>query len=229
MYPLVGPRPGTLFVAALTLALLFTAGVEGVRADAPPRPGDEPPPSPWHFDLDVGYGKSAVDFVVPASYAGLCEPVVAPSPDVPPDALPMPPAGCTLPKRELGLLRTTLGLGHGGFTFEGSVHTDARFLGADGETAPYLTWSAGVRLDTSWDGLFALSFRFAYVRRETRGLEGEGGRASIGTLIRLAPWLVIYGEAAVDLMTVPAPLRDAGVLFSYTSWFGGGLRFEFGH
>jgi hypothetical protein len=221
----VGHRHGTLFA----LALVLLQATATARADAPPRPGTEPPPSPWHFDLDVGYGKSAVDFVVPATYAGLCEPIMAPSPGVPPDALPMPPEGCTLPKQELSLLRTTLGLGHGGFTFEGSVHTDARFLGAEGTTAPYLTWSAGVRLDTSWDGLFALSFRFAYVRRETRGLEGEGGRASIGTLIRLAPWLVIYGEAAVDLMTVPAPLRDAGVLFSYTTWFGGGLRFEFGH
>jgi len=228
MCPLVELRHGTLF--ALALVLLQAAAT--ARADAPPRPGQEPPPSPWHFDLDVGYGKSAIDFVVPASFAGLCEPVTETPgvpPEVPPKALPMPPAGCTLPKQELSLLRTTLGLGHGGFTFEGSVHTDSRFLGAEGTTAPYLAWSAGVRLDTSWEGLFALSFRFAYVRRETRGLEGEGGRTSIGTLIRLAPWLVIYGEAAVDLMTVPAALRDAGVLFSYTSWFGGGLRFELGH
>ena len=211
------------------LALVLALGVRPARADAPQRDEDDES-SPWHVDVDVGYGRSKVRFVVPASFAGACEPVTTP-PEVPPEALPAPPTGCTLPETTVDLLRGTLGVGHGGFTFEGSVQLDRRALAGEsgGPIGPYLAWSAGVRLETSWTGLFALSFRFAYVRRETRGLEGDGGRASIGTLIRLTPWLVVYGEAAIDLTGVPGWMEDGGVLLAYTTWFGGGLRFEFGH
>ena len=54
-------------------------------------------------------------------------------------------------------------------------------------------------------------------------------RAGMGLIVRLVPWLVLYGEASIDLTTVPAWMSDGGALVSYTSRYGGGLRFEFGH
>jgi len=187
-------------------------------------------PSPWHFDVDVSYGRSEVRFVVPASYAGACDAVTAAPAGTPPEALPSPPAACALPKTSVDVMRGTLGIGHGGLTLEASLVIDRSvFDGNASGSEPYLAWSAGVRLDSSWTSAFALSFRFAYVRRESTGIAGEGGRAGIGLLLRPAPWLVLYAEAAIDATTVPAWMNDGGALFSYTSWLGGGLRFELGH
>ncbi len=191
---------------------------------------DDDSPSPWHFDVDLGYGRSEVRFAVPASYAGACDAVTVLPPDTPPELVPTPPVACALPNTTVDVMRGTLGVGNGGFTFEASLVVDRSVFDGSGSTSePYLAWSGGVRLDTSWTGVFAFQFRFAYVRRESTGIAGEGGRAGMGLIVRLVPWLVLYGEASIDLTTVPAWMSDGGALFSYTSWYGGGLRFEFGH
>jgi hypothetical protein len=226
----MGSLRDTFGALSLVLAAGLALTVSAARADDVRAEADDDTPSPWHFDLDVGYGRSEVRFVVPASYAGACDAVTALPPDTPPELIPAPPAACALPNATVDVMRGSIGLGHGGFTLEASLVLDRSvFDGSKSTAEPYLAWSAGVRLDTSWTSIFALTFRFAYVRRESTGLAGEGGRAGVGLIVRLAPWLVLYGEASIDATTVPSWMSDGGALLSYTSWLGGGTRFEFGH
>jgi hypothetical protein len=211
---------------AVVLAAGLVLAVSTARADE-----DDDSPSPWHLDVDVGYGRSEVQFVVPASYAGACDAVTAVPAGTPPESIPAAPAACAIPSTSIDLVRTTIGVGHGGFTLEASMMFDRSALddSRSGLGEPYLAWSAGVRLDSSSTSFFALTFRFAYVRRETTGIAGEGGRASIGILLRLMPSIIVYGEASIDATTVPSWMSDGGALFSYTSWLAGGVRFELGH
>ena len=215
-----------------TIALLCAAGLvlaaSTARADDD---DDDDSPSPWHVDVDLSYGPSDVRFVVPASYAGVCDAVTAVPAGTPPEAVPAAPAACGLPETTVDVARGTVGVGHGGVTVEASLVLDRSVFDASvgGASEPYLAWSAGVRFDSSWTSVLALSFRFAYVRRESTGLAGEGGRAGVGIVLRMIPWLVLYGEASIDATTVPSWMNDGGALFSYTTWLGGGMRFEFGH
>lgn len=181
-----------------TLLALGLALPSAVRA--------EDAPSPWHVDLDVSYGRDEVGFVG------------APIPDSVCGGTPCAPEG-TIARS----LRIGVGLGHAGFTLEGSL--SGRIGSADGGHA---VLSAGIRADTGWDAPVSLFFRFAYVRR-VAGLEGEGGRTGMGLAVRPLVGLALYGEVSADVTSVPHAMNEIGTFLSWSTFVGGGARLSFGH
>ena len=191
--------PGSVLLMMSVAAL----DPSGARAD------DDEDLSPWRLELDAAYGVSGVRFfTVGAVVSDLC-----------------PPDACTMPVSPEGfdahVARATAGIGFGVITLEASVAAPV-----SGTAVAYIPWSAGLRLDTSWTDLIAVFFRFAYVGR-WGDLEGEGGRAAIGLLLRPIQAIVLYGEASADVTSVPGELRAQGALFSYATFLGGGARFAF--
>lgn len=188
------------------------------QSPAPARVLEDEAPSPFHVDFDLGYSETRTRFFV-ASDAVDCpeglESVCAEFVDDPPEV-------------DAQTLRGTIGVGFGILTLEGSAMLPVQ-QHVQGEGAHIgSVLSAGLRIDTGWQSIIALSFRFAYVHR-TGDYEGEGGRAGIGLLVRPTQMLSIYGEASVDATTVPETMSDRGAIFSYATMFGGGLRLAFGH
>jgi hypothetical protein len=155
----------------------------------------------------VAYAQHEVAFVSATDFVPLC---AEPPCDVADFAAP--------------LFRGAIAVAHAGFALEASLGVP---LGLP-DDRPLVVWSAGVRIDTGWDAFLSLMFRFAYVRR-WGDLEGEGGRAGIGIQIRPVQAIAGYAEASIDATTVPTVMNDAGTLFSYSTFLGGGLRLSFGH
>lgn len=175
-------------------------------------------PSPFHVDFDLGYSETRTRFFVasdavdcPEGLETVCDEYVEDPPAV-----------------NAQTLRGTVGVGFGILTLEGSAMLPVQ-QHVQGEGAHIgSVLSAGVRIDTGWQSIVALSFRFAYVHR-TGDYEGEGARAGVGLLVRPTQMLSIYGEASVDATTVPASMSERGAIFSYATMLGGGLRLAFGH
>ena len=82
-------------------------------------------------------------------------------------------------------------------------------------------WTVGVRLDTAYRSAISLGFRLAYVRR-TGPLAGSGGRGGAVLNIRFIRQLALYVEGGADVLDVP---QNDDAIFSYSAYFGAGLRF----
>jgi hypothetical protein len=162
-------------------------------------------PKTFHADIDVGYGVSTVRFVSPADVV----PALCPA-DEPCDALDF----------DSHLLHGMLSIGLGGFSIEGGLE-----LPIAGNT-DYHAWTLGVRVDTATDAWVSIQVRIAFLQREGP-IEGMGARGSAGLVVRPFEWGALYGEAAADVTSVPQAMSDAGTLFAYSYYFGGGLRFSF--
>lgn len=156
----------------------------------------------WHLDIDATYLRGSVKYMT----------------------VPVPNLQClNMDCRIAGVdrmdvARTSFGLGYGTLTLEGAIAFPVR------EPAPYRAMSAGFRLQTSADAVIALAFRFAYIRSTVRGIDGEGGRAGIGFVIRFSGAAQVFAEASIEVSTVPASLHETGTIFSYTPLVGAGLR-----
>ena len=156
----------------------------------------------WHADVDMSYMRGSLRFVNVPAYSVQC--------------LEM---DCrVLGVDRIDVARATLGLGYGVLTFEGAV----AFAAKGG--MPYRSFTAGLRLQTSADAPIALAFRFAYVRSCLLGLEGQGGRAAVGLVLRFHHAFQLYAEASIEATTVPAVLQKTGTLMSYTPLVGLGVR-----
>jgi hypothetical protein len=166
---------------------------------------EEDGPKTFHADVDVGYGVSTVRFVSPA--------------DVVPALCPTDEA-CDALDFDAHLLRGLLSIGLGGFSIEGGLE-----LPIAGNT-DFHAWTIGVRVDTATDAWVSIQVRIAYLRREGP-LEGMGARGSAGLVVRPFEWGMLYGEASADVTSVPQAMAEAGTLFAYSYYFGGGLRFSF--
>ncbi len=170
-----------------------------------PEAGDEV--QPWHFDLDAAVGTTTVRFVNQFDIANMC-----------PTADP-----CAIPNIAQAAFRGTAGIGYKGFTLEG-----AYTLGLEGAPTPtYRVLNVGVRFDTSWDGLFSLFFRFSMVHRMGE-VGGEGAHAGVGILARPHQMLAFYGEISADITTGVAFNEGQQPIFSYATFFVGGIRFSLG-
>jgi hypothetical protein len=168
---------------------------------------EESDPRPLRIDLDFAMGESTVRFVTGQEFAGVCQ----------------PDQFCSPPPMEYLTLRGTAALAWKGVAFEGGIAMGL----LQGEQPKYFVWRAGVRLETGWKSLFSLMFRIQWVYRAGY-LEGMGGSASTGIVIRPTEWLALYGEAAIDMLSVPKWASNVGAIFSYTPIFTGGMRFQFG-
>jgi hypothetical protein len=162
-------------------------------------------PKTFHLDADASLGLVSVRFVSPADVI----PALCPT-DEPCDALDF----------DSMVLRGFVGIGLGGFTLEAGLE-----LPLDSDKSFY-AWTAGVRVDTSTESWVSIQVRIAYVSREG-DLSGMGARGSAGLVVRPFSWGQIYGEASADVTSVPQSMNEAGTLFSYSYFFGGGLRFSF--
>lgn len=156
----------------------------------------------WHLDVDATYLRGSVHYLT----------VPAPNPQ----CVVM---DCRVEGVDrMDVARATLGIGYGTLTLEGAVAFPAR------EPAPYRALSAGIRLQTSADAVIALALRFAYVWSEVRGIDGQGGRAAAGFVMRFHAGFQLYGEASIEASSVPRSLRETGTLLSYTPLVGAGWR-----
>ncbi len=156
----------------------------------------------WHLDVDATYLRGSVHYLT----------VPAPNPQ----CLVM---DCRIAGVDrMDVARATFGIGYGTLTLEGTLAIPVR------ERAPYRALSAGIRLQTSADAVIALAFRFAYVRSEVRGLEGQGGRAALGFVMRFHAGFQLYAEASIEASSVPRSLHETGTLLSYTPLVGAGWR-----
>ncbi len=151
-----------------------------------------------HIGLDAQWSRQQIRFISPGDFVD-CE-------------------GCAgLQDVQADMLRGTLSFGLGGIALEGSI--------AQTYQGPHRlgTWSAGVRLDTSYDAVVSAAFRFHYLRR-WGDLEGNGGRAAFLLQVRPIRAIVLYAEVGADVTNVPGFTET---LLSYTITYAGGLRFVF--
>ncbi|MEM7610040.1 MAG: hypothetical protein AAF411_32230, partial [Myxococcota bacterium] len=142
--------------------------------EAPP---EESPPSPFHVDIDAGWQRLSIRYVVPL-------------------ALAVPDCECGLQPLRVDLMRLSGSIGWGGISLEGSVAKPLR------SSLSLFVWTAGIRLDTSYRAPLSLGIRIAYLRR--RGdAEATGGRASAALQLRPTRKLVLYAEAGAEGTNVP--------------------------
>lgn len=187
-----------LVAGALLALLVWLAPAE--RAAAEPR--EEP--SPWHLALDATVGRTRTGFV------GLAT-LVPDSPGV--DVAPPP----RHQERDVVRLLAALGLAELALEVGATLSLGQR---------PYVAWSAGVRIETSWRAPLAVAFRFAFVER-AGDAPGRGGRAGIALAIRPFLPVSLYAEATADVTNAPAQLRDEGTLVAYALSATGGIRLSF--
>lgn len=164
---------------------------------ATPAFADEEKPERFHLGVDLSWHSADVRFVTPAAIALDC--------------------GCGMQAFRSQLVRGTVSIGWAGLALEAS------FARSPGAPIDFHSWTAGVRLDTSYAAPFSLAFRFAYLRR-VGGLEGEGGRASVALQVRIVREFVLYAEGGGELVDVP---EDSDTLLSYSFFYGGGVRVVF--
>lgn len=195
------------FVCLALATIVAAPGVTKAQEEAAEDTGG--PLSEIHVDLDFAIADSGVKFVGPETVVpALCEGL----------------SRCDNYDFDATMLRGTLGVGLTGLTLEGSI--DYPISGSDLSNR-YLVWSVGVRIDTSDDSWLSLHFRFHYVNRWGE-LTGSGGRAGIGLVLRPFKWVGAYAEASADVTSVPTEMNDAGTLFSYSTFLGGGIRVYLG-
>jgi hypothetical protein len=134
----------------------------------------------------------------------------------------IPGAPCALTGVSGLAVRGAAAVGIAGAMLEGTVTAPLA------EGAPtLLTFSGGVRFDTSRDAIFSFQFRLAYVYR-WGVFEGMGGRAGIGIVLRPVWWLAGYAEASAEVTSVPVEMNEAGAILAHTTYLGGGVRVSFG-
>lgn len=196
--------------AILTLLLGLSAS-SVVHAQYEIEPVEETPEDelqPWHFDLDAAIGSTTVHFITATDIAHMC----------PPELMP-----CGVPNIAEAAFRGTGGIGYKGFTMEG-----AYTIGLQGPPTPsYRVLNIGVRFDTSWSGLFSIFFRFSVAHRMGE-VGGDGAHAGIGILARPHQMLAFYGEISADITSGVAFNEGQKPLFTYATFFVGGIRFSLG-
>lgn len=164
---------------------------------AAPALADEEKPARFHLGVDLSLHRADVRFVTPAEIALGC--------------------GCGVQAFRSQLVRGTVSIGWAGLALEAS------FARSPGAPLDFHSWTAGVRLDTSYAAPFSLAFRLAYLRR-VGDLVGEGGRASVALQVRIVREFVLYVEGGGEVVDVPS---DANTLLSYSFFYGGGVRVVF--
>lgn len=190
----MSPRSRLPLGSALVLAVVASLGfVWPSQAFA-----EDEPPERFHLGFDLAWQRARVRFVSPAAIALDCE--------------------CGVQPFVADVVRGTASVGWAGIAIEGGFSRAANAPMDD-----FLSWSVGVRLDTSYAAAFSMAFRFAYVRR-VGGLPGTGGRASLSLQMRIVRSVVLYAEAGGEVVDVPS---DPETVVSYAFFYGGGLRFVF--
>ena len=157
----------------------------------------EDKPARFHLGVDVSWQRAQVRFITPADIAFDC--------------------GCGVQAFRSDVVRGTVSIGWAGLALEAS------FARSPNAPIDFHSWTAGVRLDTSYDAPFSLALRFAYLRR-VGDLLGTGGRASVLLQVRVVRQFVLYAEGGGELVDVPA---DSDTLLSYAFFYGGGVRMVF--
>lgn len=197
---------------AVLLSVLFVNASAFAQVEIEPTDADAAANEelvPWHFDLDAAIGSTTVHFVTPTDFANMCPP-----PEI---------AACGVPNIAEAAFRGTVGMGYKGFTIEGGYT-----LGLEGAPTPsYRVLNIGIRLDTSWDGLFSLFFRFSAAHR-MGDVGGDGAHAGVGLLARPHQMFAIYGEISADITTGVAFNEGQTPIFSYATFLVGGIRFSIG-
>ena len=163
--------------------------------------------SSFHIELDAAYVNQRADFVGMTDVVPIC-----------PDGRPA--ETCRPSVRTLNMMRGGVSLGLGGVNVEGMIAKPA-----EGELN-FTQLSAGLRLDTSYLSVVSVYFRMHYTVQQG-DIEGRGGHLGLGMTIWPWHYTGFYGEAAVDITTVPDTMTQQGTLFSYARYFGGGIRFRF--
>ena len=167
----------------------------------------EEEPASLHVDFDAGAGLSVARFVAAS------------------DLLPTGCTGggpCVPADVSVPVMRASLAVGWEAYAVEATLE-----LPLEGESTLGTVASFGARVDTSHDAWLSLHFRMSYVRR-IGDFDGQGGRFGVGIVLRPFDFAAIYGEATGDVTTVPAEMNEAGTLFSYGYYVGGGIRLSVG-
>lgn len=167
----------------------------------------EDEPSILHLDLDAAVRRAGIQFFSASDVSPICL-----------DGNPV--ETCTPIEFSAWLLTGRVGLGFQNFTLEASMTKSVQ------AAFEYFAWSAGVRLDTSYQAIISMFFRGAIVQR-FGDLEGVGGLLGAGIQVRATHWLVPYVEAEIEATSVPEAIFDAGTLFSWSTRLGFGLRMSF--
>lgn len=197
-----GPRfVARVATVALSIVVVSFGLVLGPSSAAAADTDEDSRPSPLHLDLDFALGVAQVEF-----------PAVALPDDLPVDTGQAPGS------RTTEVVRMTAAAGFGGLALEGALTTS--LSGGD-----YLGWSAGLRLESSWDSSVAIAFRVAYVQRID--VEGEGVRFGIGIVGRPVLALSLYAEAWTEATTIPDGMQMTGALFTYVVSGTAGVRVSF--
>lgn len=186
-----------LLLVALAVALALALVGRARADDAPPM---------IHIDLDFAVFQTEVDFVDSSDVLAEC----------------LPPIPCGVDGFTTTTARASGSIGLGSLNLEGSLSVPLDLPGVE-----LVTWSAGLRIDSSQDGWLSLQLRLAYVGR-LGDVEGQGARAGLGLIVRPAWWISLYAEASAEATSVPTTFNDMGALFSYATHLGGGLRLSFG-
>lgn len=192
-------------VAGAQLGLSALAGATALAPPAPSIGGGGS--SGFHVDLDVATGVRSTKFVRASDI-------------VPELCLSTEPCGPNDFSTEI--LRATVGLGLGSFAAEAFIEQPIGDI-PDGEWS----YGFGARLDVSPSAMVSFQVRGAYLR-QAGTYSGEGGRGSFGVLVRPLALVGFYGEASLDVTTVPEHMNEFGTMFSYSYFLGGGARFYIG-
>ncbi len=201
------PRLGGLGHGAsglsVLLAFLFLAPSPSVAED---NEGDEHPS--FHLDFDLAFGLTNIRFVSPSDVVS---------------ALCTEGGACDPADFSTAVVRGAFAVGWEGMMLEATVEHPLENVAL----MDSVIWTVGTRVDTAPKGWLSMQVRLAYVRREG-ALAGEGGRVGLGLLIRPFDFGALYGEATGDITSVPAMMNEGGTLFSYSYYFGGGIRIYVG-
>jgi len=111
-------------------------------------------------------------------------------------------------------------IGWGGLNLEASVA-----MPVDGDI-DLTQFGLGIRLDTSYLGVFSVYLRAHYLM-QSGDVEAQGGHFGLGMQVWAIPQMAFYAEAAADITSVNEEMQNQGTLFSYARYFGGGIRFRF--
>ena len=189
--------------AVLCLAIVLLGPPALATAD---EPEDEARPS-LHMDFDASAGLSNTRFVSAADVSvAFCKGDEA----------------CDPPNLSVAVLRASLAVGWEAYSVEATLE-----LPLEGESTLGTVASFGARVDTAPESWLSLQFRLAYVRR-MGAFDGQGARFGVGVVLRPLDFAAFYGEGSGDVTTVPAAMNDAGTLFSYAYYVGGGIRLYVG-
>ena len=183
----------------LALTLTFLALASGTA--------EAQAPSPFHVEIGAAYQQQTADYVSMTDVVPIC-----------PDGRPA--ETCAPTGRTLNMVRGLGAIGWGGLNLEASVA-----MPVDGDI-DLTQFGLGIRLDTSYLGVFSVYLRAHYLM-QSGDVEAQGGHFGLGMQVWAIPQMAFYAEAAADITSVNEEMQNQGTLFSYARYFGGGIRFRF--